>query len=433
MTIVATANPLATPPSVTVAMSVTATNVMSAIAVYRNDHNGRTLLRTQPTAGFDSRTVTDYECPYEENVTYDWTATYSDPASASTVFNETWASTASWTAAGFGTYNVSGGNLRNNSTSPSTLYRTVSAAKYRITVASFDGGTVNSYIYFGTNVLGVPSGVFVRVTETGTLYFGDSLTSALIATTISPTSPFVIDFNATTVSISGTGGSASLALARTITAVSVYGTGNTANSVNIGAIKVESYAASSNIAQTSSPVNLAPAKAWMIHPGSTSLSVPLAETDPTVAGIVDIASVENASNATVHKILGSATPIPTTTGPRTDDRTTMTIVTVTAAESVALRALLAPDVPILVQIPPSWDLDFNSGFYQVGDTSIARTGEVQSSRRLAVLPMQKVQSPVVDVENTGWSYASVAAEFATYVDLTTNFATYADLASNTRL
>jgi hypothetical protein len=432
VTISVTPHPETSPPSCTVTVSVPTGNVMSAVAVYRNDHNGRTLLRTQPTAGFDSRTVTDIECPYEENVTYDWTATYSDPASASTVFNETWASIAAWTAAGFGTYNVSGGKLRNNGTSPSYLYRTVASAKYRITVASFDGGTVNSYIFFGGNTAGVGYGVFVRVTETGTLYFGDSITSALVATTIDPTAPFVIDFNATTVSISGTGGSASLPLARTITAVTIYSTGNSANSVNVGAIKVESYAASSNIAQTSSPVSLDPDEAWLIHPGSASLSVPLAETDATVAGIVDIAPVENPSNATVHKILGSATPIPTTTGPRTDDRTTMTVATVTSAEAASLRALLAPDVPLLVQIPPSWGLDFNSGFYQVGDTDAARVGQVVSGHRIWTLPMQKVQSPVVDVENTGWSYASVAAEFDTYLELVDNFATYADLASNTR-
>jgi hypothetical protein len=408
---------------------------MSAVAVYRNDSNGRTLLRTQPSAGFDSRTVTDYECPYEENVTYDWTATYSDPASASTVWNEAWSSTASWTV-GAGTWNVSGGKLRNTGTSLNVLYRTMSSGKYRVTIASFDGGTTGTTIYLGSYFTSIVSGagVFVRITETGVLYFGDSTGSGLLtATTISPTSPFVIDFNATTVTITGSGGSATLPVARTMQAVVVQGTGNNANSSNIGAIKVESYAASSTIAQTSSPVNLSPDDAWLIHPGATSLSVPLSDTNQGAASIVEIAPVQNVSNATVHEILGSSTPIPTTTGPRSDDKTTLRIATITASENAAVRALLASDVPILVQIPPSWDLDFNSGFYQVGDTTTENPYDFYSTRRVITMPLQKVQSPVVDVENTGWSYASLAVEFATYSDTLTTFATYADLASNTRI
>lgn len=433
MTISVTPNPSATPPSCTVAVSITAGFVMSSVAVYRNDHNGRTLLRSQPAAGFDSRTVTDYECPYEENVTYDWTTTYTDPSAYSTLFNETWASTAAWTTSS-GTWNVSGGKVR-NSTVSAVLTRTIAAAKYRFTFASF---AVNGfgYIALGTGTVSSgqeSNGVTLSLVSGGTVLRMDVSGGGYVVTTIDETQPFVVDFNATSVSISGTGGSATLPGNFTASHVTLTCLLATANTYQLGATKVESYPAATSLAQTSSSASLDPAEAWLIHPGSAGLSVPLAETDAAAAGIVDIAPVENPSNATVHKILGSATPVPTTTGPRTDDRTTMIVATVTTAESVALRALLAPDVPLLVQVPPSWDLDFNSGFYQVGDTSVARTGEVRSARRIVTMPMQKVQSPVVDVENTGWSYASVAVEFTTYSDLATNFATYADLASNTRI
>jgi hypothetical protein len=428
VTITATPNPLATPPSVSVALSVTPTYVMSSVAVYRNDHNGRTLLRSQPAAGFDSRTVIDYECPYEENVTYDWTVAYSDPSTFPDLFNETWASTASWSTI-VGTWNVSGGKLR-NTTAAALLTRSFSAAKYRITVASWAATTgVGNKLYF---TAASTSGPYLQLSTAGVISLVVSGSSTVTA--INPTQPFVIDMNASSITVSGTGGGASVSGNYTSNGLAVFvQAGATVNTFLLGAVKVETYPTATNLAETSSAINLAPSQAWLIHPGSTSLSVPMSETDTAAAGIVDISPVENPSNATVHKILGSATPVPTTVGPRTDDRTTMTVATVTSAEAVSLRALLAPDVPLLVQVPPSWDLDFNSGFYQVGDITVSRTGEVRSPRRIVILPLQKVQSPVVDIENTGWSYASVAAEFASYADILTTFATYADLASNSRI
>lgn len=428
MTITVTAHPETTPPSCTIDVSVTAGHVMSAVAVYRNDQNGRTLLRTQPSAGFDSRTVTDYECPYEENVTYDWTATSSDPAAASTLFSEAWVSTASWTTTS-GTWNVSGGRVRNTSFAAG-LQRTFTASKYRYSfgywaVAS-GYGTIG--IYDGS-VGG--TGIWLKLTG-GVLSFGNSL-SNLVATTVDATQPFVIDVNATTVTLSGTGGSATFSSNRMADRIVLTGVTAGANAFQLGTVSVKSYAASTDTAQTSSPVSLEPDEAWLIHPGSPNLSFPLAQASGEVAGIRSIEPIVNRSNTTVHKVLGSATPIPTTTGPRSDDETVVSIGTMTTSESSSLRALLADDVPLLIQFPPSWDLDFNSGFYQPGDVTTSRIVDLPVPYRVFTLPLQKVQSPVVDIENTGWSYASVAVEFATYADLLTSFGTYADLASNTRL
>lgn len=438
MTISVTPNPAATPPSCTVEVSAPSGSVMSAVTVYRNDHNGRNLLRTQPAAGFDSRTVTDYECPYEENVTYDWTATYSDPSAGSVVFNETWANVAGWPNALSGTWTVSAGHAQNSSTGALVqMARSVTPGHYRVTVDSLTAsGPASAGLRLREQFNGVTPARYVQIAVTSSDELVVNATNLGIThTTIDPTQPFTIDFfESGFVTIIGVGDNVTLFLSG-INLADLYLSAtnpSSAGQVVCGPIKVQGYPAPSENSDTSDPVTLTPDDAWLIHPGSVGLSVPLAETDGNAAGIVDIASVENASNATVHKILGSATPIPTTTGPRTDDRTTMTLATVTAAESVSLRALLDPDVPLLVQVPPSWDLDFNSGFYAVGDTTVERTAEPRSPRRIVTMPLQKVQSPVVDIENTGWSYASVAVEFTAYTDLLTTFATYADLASNTR-
>lgn len=76
MTISATAQPLNSPPRVLISVSVPAGNTMSALSVWRDDSNGRTLIRVQPLTGFDSRTVFDYEAPYGQAVVYGWAVTY---------------------------------------------------------------------------------------------------------------------------------------------------------------------------------------------------------------------------------------------------------------------------------------------------------------------------------------------------------------------
>lgn len=430
MTITVTTHPETSPPSNSVEVSVVTGSVMESGSIYRNDHNGRSLLRTQPTPGFDSRTVVDYECPYEENVTYDWESDYTDPSAGATVFDETWASLSAWTVAS-GAWTVSGGLARNNGAYPpnASLTRNITPDRYRFTIESL-------YVTGATETAVVSTATWTVKNYGGTVYVVVDH-SGNVPTPIDPSQPITVDMFDTTVVITGTGGTVTLPKPSGHPAVFYINVGaqlaTATDHVRIGRITVQSYGVPSSIAETSDAVQLTPDDAWLIHPGSASLSMSLSDDDMQAASIVDVAPVENQSNATVHKILGSATPVPTTTGPRGDDRTTLTVATITADQSTALRALLASDVPLLIQIPPSWGLDFNSGFYQVGDTASARRDDLNMARRTWSLPIQKVQSPVVDIENTGWSYASAAAEFSTYVDLTTNFATYADLAANSRI
>src|SRR5690606_20455015 len=92
MSITVTKNEANEPPRNEITVAVDEGGVMTAVALYRNDSSGRVLVRQQPSAGFDSRTVHDYECPYGEAVTYDWTATFIDPNEYSASFTEDWSS-----------------------------------------------------------------------------------------------------------------------------------------------------------------------------------------------------------------------------------------------------------------------------------------------------------------------------------------------------
>jgi hypothetical protein len=427
VTITAVADAGGTPPSVDVTVTSGVGTVMSSVALWRNDSGGRTLVRSQPSAGFDSRVVTDYECPYGESVTYDWEATYI--SSFTSVWDETWASTASWNV-GYGTWAVSAGTVHNTSLG-AQLNRSLTLGKYRYV---FDGWSVAGAAAGRIDLVDVTSGDYIALKLTGGV-LSIAVTpngATFTATTIDPSLPFTVDVNASSVSVNGTGGSTTLLADVQADTVSLTSNDAASSAYVVDNIEVFSYGASADIAETSDPITLDAVDAWLIHPGTPGLSIPLNETDATAAGIISIDPISNPTNATVHRILGSATPIPTTTGPRSDDLTAITLATVTTDERVALRALLASDIPILIQVPPAWDLEFNCGFYQVGDVTTARAANTVEAHRITTLPLTKVQSPVVDVENTGWSYAAVAAEFATYSALSVTFATYADLASNTR-
>lgn len=429
MTINTSADTFSTPPSVDVTVSVAGGSVMSSVAIYRNDSSGRTLLRTQPAAGFDSRTVTDYECPYGESITYDWIAAYSSVGSA--LFTETWASTAAWTISE-GSWNVSGGTLRNTGTGDNTIFRAVATARYRTVIASMTEA-ISSATFMRFQIEDGSSYVRLDLASDGSIQLG--YVGGIVPTTLDGTQPITIDVNETSVSVTGTGGSYNLPVAMQVSLYVVRTSGVALNGFRLGGVTVSSYGSTSTIQETSGPFFLTPTAAWLIHPGTPGLSLPLSNTDQSAAGIAAIAPVANDTNATVHKILGTATPVPTTTGPRGDDETAMTIWTATTAERGALRALLASDIPILIQIPPEWDTDFTCGFYAVGNLNETRDSDqvrFPNATRTFVLPLVKVQSPVVDVENTGWSYAAVAAEFATYSLLSVTFGTYADLASNSR-
>jgi len=410
------------PPRCEVTVESPVSSVMQSVSVWRNDSSGRVLLRSQPSAGFDSRAVFDYECPFDELVTYDWAASYT--GSLSTLFSSAWADTSGWTGSG---WNVSGGTVRNTAALTATsLTRLFASGKYRVTIASFtvSAGDGDIKIYGST-------GVVIRQTAADTFRL---MVTGVVIGTVTSTGALTLDYNTNSITLTGTGGSITTAGDHTASIIEILASNTVpANGMVVGAITVSSYDAPDTIAEESDPTELNPAQAWLIHPATPSLSVPLSKSDGHSSGIETIGEVVNSSNTTIHKILGARFPISTTTGPRTADQTTLGIRTTTAAERLAMRALLATDSPILIQVPPTWETDFGNGFYQIGDATETRLANIGNlPLRTHTLPATRVQSPITDVANTGWSYASIASEYSTYITLENGYDSYADLLADTR-
>lgn len=133
MTITVAPDPTFAPPRNAVTLGIPAGLVMSAVQVWRNEAGVQTPLRVQPSAGFDTRVVYDYEAPYGSPVTYSWSTTYTDPAAYAAVWTEAWAALSSWTAVG-SSWAVSGGTLvwTGPDSATASLSRSVTPGKYRV-------------------------------------------------------------------------------------------------------------------------------------------------------------------------------------------------------------------------------------------------------------------------------------------------------------
>jgi DNA-binding beta-propeller fold protein YncE len=213
------------------------------------------------------------------------------------------------------------------------------------------------------------------------------------------------------------------------TRIQGFGTYTTA----VDDITVSAYERPVTTTLNSADVTLAPATAWMIHPARPALSVPVFYDDLERAGLRDIGPVVNRATSTVHSVLGSAKSIAVTTGPRQDDAVRLVIATRTAAERQAIKGLVADQWPILIRVPPSWELDFDEGYFAVGDVEVSRLVQSYATpARLVALPLEAVESPIVSQENTGWSWAALVAEFPTWADVYTAFETWADVLVNNR-
>jgi hypothetical protein len=428
-----------TPPRNTVTVNSGAGTVMSSVSLWRNDASGQTLLRTQPSAGFASQFVFDYECPYGVATTYGWTANYS--TGLTTLFNETWANTSAWTAVG-GAWTVSGGKVSNPASSPGGgLNRTIAQGKYRFTIASMaNASTAGSILQlFMQDTTTSPNArVVIQLSHTGVVTVVATDYSGITTTTptgISPTSPIVIDTGSSTMSVTGVGGTVIIPFAIQPNLMGMGGapTATVAGVLTVGGIKVESYGTSTTITETSAAVTLAPLYGWMVHPIVPALSCKLGFNGSRIMTIASLDTITDPSNSTLHYILGSKTPIATTTGPRSGEVRSATIKVTTATEESALKAMLADETPILFNIAPSFGIQLGWGFYQVGDVSRDRQAQRPNwPGRYITMPLTAVQPPIAAVQNSGWSWAALALAFPTWASLKLAFNTWADVAANNR-
>lgn len=402
-----------------VEVSVPEDNVMTEVAVWRNDSTGRELVRVQPSVGFESRPVFDYEAPYGESVTYDWEASYYDPADNATTFSEPFTSwPGSWTgdtgdgSVLGGVLTVEVGGVGDAST------RTVSAAWDSITVEGIAGGEVSPgtlKLYLAVILQFTSGDALLLPGDTG----GETLRVSRTATGI------IYTYGATVVTRAGIVGDLAA-----IVIANEYGTGP----LTVGEITVETFATVLEVSESSAPVVLSSANAWLIAPQAPGLSVKISDnprsTEPQVR---QLGTVRNADRKSYHDILGSSLAITTANGPAGADQTTLQLRTFTRVQELAVKALTDPQLPILIRIPPTFGYDFSDGFYAVGDLERSRVAQIPDyPSRIITMPLTAVESPEVDVENPGWSWAQLAAEFATWAEVKAAFATWADVAVNNR-
>jgi len=186
-----------------------------------------------------------------------------------------------------------------------------------------------------------------------------------------------------------------------------------------------------NEAAASATINPDGDRGWIIHVVTPGLSFPLGYEDADQSSIQEIGEVVQQSTSTLHRIMGDAPPISVSTGPRASDQLPFVIATETSAEREALEALLRDQVPVLFRFPASWDLDFEEGYYDVGDVRSRRALQLYGVHaREHTLPLTSVERPDVTQANTGWSYAALLVAWSSYESVRTGFATYADVQVN---
>lgn len=456
MTITVVANPTFSPPRNEITVAVTAGDVMQNPAVSRIVNGVAQLIRQQPSAGLDTRTVYDYEAPRDVPCTYEFVTDYLAPT-GTTVWDETWANLSAWTPdTGDTSFSVSGGKLVWTQPSPDfgghTIARSITPGSYRVTIASMvftnpAGGTTDMEVRFSPSPVpqyDVRPRLVLQVNAGGTLTITPAYpggTGSPTVTSISASSPITIDFLGTSINVSGTGGTWSSLRQYTTTDISAVtvapsetgGSGGAAT-FTVGEIKVTNYnLVSSHLDQLSSPVTLSPAAAWLIHPANPGLSMPVSSTDRSAATIRILGEVSNASTVTEHEILGQQFPITTTSGPRQGNKLQAVVGVRTAAQEQALMGLLADGTPLLFRAPGSYAIGLEEGFYSVGDVTRARISQrLGDPIRNFTLPLTQVQSPIVTVQNAGWSWASLAAAFPTWAAVAAAYNTWADVLTNNR-
>lgn len=192
------------------------------------------------------------------------------------------------------------------------------------------------------------------------------------------------------------------------------------------------YAAGTPATLTTPTVTLSPGVPWAIHPTSPGASVCLDRGSFDSMGVVAIDAVTQAAKATKHDIIASPYPVLTRVGPRASTSGTMTLATVTAAEEIAVKALLVDETPILIRVPAAYGWGWEDGFYAIGDVGDARFSPYgPEPRRTFTLPFQRVQPPVGDVQDS-WGYPQLDTDLADYQAVSSTFADYAALYANVR-
>lgn len=189
---------------------------------------------------------------------------------------------------------------------------------------------------------------------------------------------------------------------------------------------------SGTVTLTASAAQLSSAAAWAIHPLTPALSVCIDQQDSDQIGVIGIDTASRTAQSTQHQILGAARPITTRVGPRSSVRGVLRIATVTALDEDRLWALVDDQTPLLIQFPSGWGVNWEFGYYDIGDVSADRVLQWSGDpRRTFTLPFTVVDPPAV-TQQSQWGYAQLLHDFADYPSVAASFVDYPSLLSNSR-
>jgi hypothetical protein len=171
---------------------------------------------------------------------------------------------------------------------------------------------------------------------------------------------------------------------------------------------------------------------WALHPLTPALSVALDDGSGSGIGVTTHGDETLASTLTRHVILGSDRAVFTKTGPRAVAAGQLVLRTTTAAERVAVNALIKDQTPLLIRVPVAWGWDWEDGFYQLTDVTRGRVSQYgPDASRQYTIAYEQVDAPAGGVQST-WSYPALTTAFADYPSMTRGFADYPSLQANIR-
>lgn len=166
---------------------------------------------------------------------------------------------------------------------------------------------------------------------------------------------------------------------------------------------------------------------WMIHPRQPSLSYPLPDLSVSRGGLLQLGETTNTAQATEFNPIGSELPIVVISGSRQADNRIISIVTVTKSEKRALTTLLRNEVPLVFRFPTSWDMEFEEGFYKIGD--VRRSPYIDERGEWLLrwdLPIQKVR-PVVSTLQAQHTWQDILDDNEVWGSLLLKYSSWYDL------
>lgn len=160
---------------------------------------------------------------------------------------------------------------------------------------------------------------------------------------------------------------------------------------------------------------------WLIHVGVPGLSMPITLRPGSLA------EEDFALNRGVFQVMGRTTPVVFTDGSRKASSSQLVIATATLGELANLKVLVSDGTPLLLNVPASMGLGFDTSYVSIGDMKVARLTTIASdTNRDVTLPFNVVDCPVggsqaartwADVIATYSSWQQVEAAYSSWTAL----------------